>query len=92
MVDTIRGPVVEIIDGDTFKLRVTHVGRNNKNEYDNLEIVRIADLDAPEMNTPEGIRAKEALKRKLEGKQVRCHVQARDKYGRVIADYEILHE
>ena len=92
MTDTIRGPVIEVITGDTFKLRVTHIGQNNKEEYDNLEIVKIADLDAPELNVPEGKKAKEALERKLKDKQVRCYVQTRDKYGRVVAEYEILPE
>jgi len=40
MADTIRGLVTNIVDGDTFDMKVTHVGKNNKYEYNDEERVR----------------------------------------------------
>ena len=90
MSDTIRGPVTKVVDGDTFEMDVTHTGKENKKKYNNHETVRIATIDAPELGTKSGQRSKETLEKKLKGKEVRCYVQARDAYGRVVADVEIL--
>jgi endonuclease YncB( thermonuclease family) len=90
MADTIRGPVTNVIDGDTFDMKVTHVGESNKNKYNNEERIRIADIDAPELRTSAGKRSKEQLSRKLNGKQIRCYIQARDTYGRIVAEVQIL--
>jgi len=90
MADTIRGPVTNVVDGDTFDIKVTHVGENNEDKYSNEERIRIADIDEPELRTAAGKRVKEQLLRKLNGKQVRCYVQARDTYGRIVAKVQIL--
>ena len=90
MADTIRGPVTRVVDGDTFEMDVTHVGKKNTKEYNESETVRIAGIDAPELGTEAGKKAKAELDKKLSGKEVRCKVQARDTYGRVVADVEIL--
>ena len=74
MADTIRGPVTKVTDGDTFDIKVTHFGNRNEHRYADEETVRIADVDAPELDTAEGKRAKEALERELGGKEVRCTV------------------
>ena len=90
MAGTIRGPVTSIVDGDTFDMKVSHVGKSNENKYNDNERIRIADIDKPELNTPAGKRSKEKLERKLKGKEVRCYVQARDSYGRIVAKVNIL--
>ena len=90
MTDTIRGPVISIVDGDTFDMKVTHVGKNNEYEYNDIERIRIADIDEPELRIPAGQRSKEILERKLKGKEVRCYVQSRDIYGRIVANVKIL--
>lgn len=84
MVDTIRGPVTEVIDGDTFDMEVTHVGKSNLKKYKDNEWIRIADIDAPELPSKSGQRAKNDLEKAIGGKQVRCSVQARDNYGRLV--------
>ena len=90
MSDTIKGPVTEIVDGDTFDMKVTHVGKNNKFDYNSKTRVRIADIDKPELGTSAGQRSKDLLERKLKGKEVRCYVQSRDTYGRVVAEVKVL--
>ena len=90
MADIIEGPVTTVVDGDTFDMKVTRTGENNRAKYNDRERVRIADTDAAELPTAAGKQAKEALERKLGGKEVRCHVEARDAYGRVVAEVTIL--
>ena len=90
MADTIRGPVTRVVDGDTFEMKVTHIGKENTEEYNDSEIVRIAGIDAPELATAAGKKAKVQLDKELSGKTVRCQVRTRDTYGRVVAAIEIL--
>ena len=89
MSDTIRGKVLSIADGDTFDMTVTHVGKSNEYEYGNTEIIRTAD-STPEIDTEAGKKAKEALEKKLNGKEVRVTVSTRDKFDRIVGTYEIL--
>jgi len=90
MADTIRGQVTEVLDGDTFDMEVTHVGRDNEVHYHSEERIRIADTDAPALGAAAGRVAKRRLEERLRGQEVRCYVQARDNYGRVVADVEVL--
>lgn len=90
MLDTIRGSVTNIVDGDTFDMDVTHTGNHNKYKYNNVERIRIAEIDAPELNSLLGQRSKNLLQQKLQGKEVRCYVQARDEYHRIVAKVQVL--
>lgn len=68
----VTGMVYNVVDGDTFN--VTDFGR-----------VRLADVDSPEMNTPEGKAAKLYTQLHLLGKTVYLDVDDRrgtDQYGR----------
>ena len=89
MADVIRGRVTRVIDGDTFEMSVTSVNAPSGNKYGSSETIRIATIDAPELSTPAGKRSKDALERKLIGQSVTCTVQARDTYGRVVANVRI---
>lgn len=88
--DTIRGRVFSIIDGDTFDMRVTHVGKQNRYKYNDIERIRIAEIDEPELNTLTGRRSRALLQQKLHGREVRCYVQARDEYDRIVARVHVL--
>ncbi len=90
MADTIRGPVTNVIDGDTFDMKVTHIGKKNQTKYNGNERIRIADTNAPELSEPGGEQAKKTLETKLTGKEVRCYVQTRDTYGRIVAKVSVL--
>lgn len=90
MADTIRGPVTNVVDGDTFDVHVTHTGKNNQYTYNGVERIRIASIDAPELHSPGGFRSRDLLERKLRGREVRCYVQSRDVYSRIVAGVEVL--
>lgn len=84
--DTIRGTVTKVVDGDTFEMDVTQRGQDNQHEYNDHEKVRIADKNAPELKQTGGQEAKEALEIVLADAEVECTVKSRDEYGRVVAD------
>jgi len=84
MADVIYGIVTEVIDGDTFKVKVYYQSANNKAKYGDNETVRIANIDAPEIPSAAGLRAKVHLENKLKGRNVRLEIQARDTYGRLV--------
>jgi endonuclease YncB( thermonuclease family) len=89
MADVLRGRVSRVIDGDTFEISNVTANSSSGNRYRTMEIIRIADIDAPELNTGAGRRPKEALERRLLGRIVACVVSSRDTYGRVVASVRI---
>ena len=88
--DTIRGKVTSIIDGDTFKMTVSHTGKNNKFKYKDNETIRIEGIDKPEIDTDAGKKAKINLSNRISGREVRVYIKSRDPFGRVLGKYEII--
>jgi endonuclease YncB( thermonuclease family) len=90
MADTIRGAVTKVVDGDTFDMKVTHVGKNNQYEYNDNERIRISNIDAAELGSFGGYRDKKKLESAILGKEVRCFVQSRDVFHRIVANVKII--
>ena len=90
MADWIEGPVTQIMDGDTFDMRVEWVGKGNAHRYNISERIRVAGVDAPELSSPSGEAAKQRLQDSIGGRYVRCTVQARDTYGRPVCQVQVV--
>ncbi|MCX7610372.1 MAG: thermonuclease family protein [Ignavibacterium sp.] len=75
-----KAVVNKVIDGDTIEV-VIFVGIRGLMLK---EKIRIADINAPEINTTEGQMAKQKLSELIEGKQVDVSVYGTDKYGRLL--------
>ena len=75
--------VVSVIDGDSFK-----IGRD--------QTIRLSSLDAPETEFCAGKEAKDALTKKISGKNVLLKELKTDRYGRIMAmvyaDGELVNE
>ncbi len=84
--DTIWGRLDEVVDGDTFDMQVTREATANEYNYNDKERIRIEDIDAPELGRTGARSAAEDLALCLDGRSIRCDVQARDTYGRLICD------
>ncbi len=65
--------VENVLDGDTFRLNTG-------------EIVRLAEVDAPEVGSPNYVKALERLKQLIEDKVILYDQRAIDTYGRIMAD------
>ncbi|WP_174517420.1 thermonuclease family protein, partial [Enterobacter kobei] len=66
--------VIRVIDGDTFIIN------------DNLNHIRMANIDAPEKKQTYGYQSYLVLKDKLEGRVVTLDILSKDKYGRLISN------
>jgi endonuclease YncB( thermonuclease family) len=69
--------VTRVIDGDTFETA------NRKHP------VRLAGVDTPEKRQPGYAAATDALSRLIGGKMVEIDTQARDPYGRSVANVQV---
>lgn len=73
---TIRGPVVRVIDGDTLVLLV-----NRRQVH-----VRLAQIDAPEHDQPWGKRSKQQLAAFVARRDAVIEDDGHDRYGRTIGE------
>ncbi len=80
MLDTAIGPIIRIIDANSFQMQVTHIGRHNAYSYANYETVCIAP-------NPNLIHATQ-LSTALIGRRIKCKVQYRDNYNRLYGEVE----
>jgi len=85
--DEAGGTVTNVVDGDTFDIRIE---KTDPRIIYEIERVRLADVDSPEMSTPEGPPAKVFATDTLLGKKVWLDIDdksrdGRDPYGRLIA-------
>lgn len=71
---SIEGVITTVVDGDTFRIKTADGDH---------EMIRLAAVDAPEMNQPFGVKARGAL-RKIVGKKIRGRAIGND-HGRVVA-------
>jgi hypothetical protein len=77
MGDGIGGPVISFLSGNTFEMSVTHLRKDNKEEYGKVERITIAKVDNPD--DPQYIdKTIYELEHTLKGKFVTCNVQYRD--------------
>lgn len=77
MLDTAIGPVINIMDSETFKIHVTHIGKHNKFRYYDYETVLVAvNKTGKRLN-------------QLIGSRVRCKVRYRDAYNRLYSEVEL---
>lgn len=72
-----EGRITRVLDGDTIEAQLD-VGSKVR--------IRLAEMNAPELPTSEGYRAKNYLWTISWGKNVTIICSAKDKYGRFIAD------
>ena len=77
MGDGIGGPVLEILAGNSFRMAVSHVRKDNREEYGKTERIIIAKIDDP--NNPQYAETtREQLEQALKGRFLSCNVQHRD--------------
>ena len=77
--DEASGVVTNVVDGDTFDLRIEKTDPRILYE---IERVRLADVDSPEMSSPEGPLAKNYTTETLLGQKVWLDIDDKSKDGR----------
>ena len=76
--------VTRVIDGDTFVISPGWMVGDKKGAH-----VRIAGLNAPELNESGGNVAYQKLQGLIEGQQVELYTRAIDTYGRLVASVHL---
>ncbi len=77
--DEASGIVTNVVDGDTFDLRIE---KTDPRIIYEIERVRLADVDSPEMSTPDGPLAKAYTTEALLGKKVWLDIDDKSEDGR----------
>ena len=72
--EVFSGRVTKVVDGDTLYLRVDG----------NQHVIRLHEIDAPELGQPWGWQARRALSNKVSRKNVVVEVSTTDAYGRLV--------
>ena len=72
--EILSGRVTKVVDGDTLYLRVDG----------NQHVIRLHEIDAPELGQPWGRQARQALSQKVSSKNVMVEVSTTDAYGRLV--------
>jgi endonuclease YncB( thermonuclease family) len=75
---TYSAVVTRVVDGDTFHCNIDLGFRMGVNDM----VIRMADINAPEMSTEAGRVAKQYLVSRIEGKEIILRTYKPDKYGR----------
>lgn len=70
----LKGKVIRVKDGDTIVLL------KNKEQF----VIRLSDIDCPEMGQPYSNKAKDFVLKKVAGKFVEIIIKGKDRYGRII--------
>ncbi len=68
---------MEVLAGNAFRMVVSHVRKDNKEEYGKTEKIIIAKIDNPD-NLQYVETTREQLEHALKGKFLSCNVQYRD--------------
>jgi len=72
--EVVSGTVVAVHDGDTITLK-THTEEKK---------IRLASIDAPELNQPFGVESRDMLRSLVLGKQVQVDFIKKDRYARLV--------
>lgn len=90
IIDSFKGWVKTVIDGETIDLEVSQSGIFKRYIYKDIEQIHIFHLYTKELIIPREKLSKPMLEHMLMGKEVRCYVHWRDEQGRLFADIVIL--
>ena len=90
MAEILIGQVMNVIDGQHFYMRVTHLGKNNRRKYNPEERIKIEKLAAPDQSISDKVLSKAELEIILQGHGVKCAIQTRDRYGCLTANVMLM--
>jgi hypothetical protein len=86
----IIGNVIRVLDGESFEMEVTRVGRRNRLIYNGEEKIHINTLKPAEIVSLTGTHPGPILERILAKKEVMCLVHSRSTGGQIEADVYII--
>ncbi len=88
--DYLIGKVMEIVDGETFRMAVARIGRKTMREYGKEERVFIKKFRLRDIVWITGVFTKPQLEKMFKGRQVLCLVDSRGRGGRIEAEVQLI--
>jgi hypothetical protein len=85
MTDIIWGNGSDVLSANSFILNVTHRKNGNKDNYSNIEKIRIVNADIPGLPHNESEWNSEILKQCTKDAFLKCEIQAREDSGMIVA-------
>ena len=85
MTDIIWGNIGTILSGQVFELNLTHRKDGNKNDYSDLEKIKIIETDIVTLPTNLAECTKELAEQFLPGLFVKCEIKERDSEGMLVS-------
>ena len=81
----ISGLVTNIVDGNTFEMKVQNESDASSNNGQHTELIRIQGRNKPEASTLSGILTKLELEKMIVGHKVECEIIQRDETDQLVA-------
>ena len=88
--DVIHGQLLNVIDGQNFNMRVTHLGKGNRFRYKQEEAIRVKEVKVGEQIVAGDQLNKEGLEKILTGHALKCLVESRNKMGSLVSKIRLL--
>ena len=85
MTDIIWGNGSDILSSNSFVLNVTHRKNGNKENYSDIEKIRIDEADVPGLPHIESEWNEEILKQCTQDAFLKCEIKTREESGMIIA-------
>lgn len=80
------GDCVDVVDGDTIRVGVWRFDPDTRRWDQEIRVVRLNGIDAPELSQDYGIASREYLAKRIEGKRIEVYASGRDWFGRTLGD------
>ena len=81
----ISGLVTQVVDGNTFELKINGGEQARPTDLNSIEIIRIEGRQLPSPSTLTGILAKLDLEKRITGRTLECDILGRDSTNQLIA-------
>ncbi|MFB5631663.1 MAG: hypothetical protein ACE5RN_08770 [Nitrosopumilaceae archaeon] len=85
MTDIIWGNVGKVLSGQIFELNLTHRKDGNKNDYSDIEKIKIIETDIVTLPANPSDCTKEQVEQVLSGLFVKCEIKERGDEGNLLA-------
>jgi len=89
--DWVQGVVLEALTGNSFLLKLNLIDDKQSNiVYHQIERIRMNGVEAPEMDSYEGILARNRLNTRLQNQKVHCDVIKREPDNYLLCTVKVL--
>ncbi len=90
MPDILEGTIRDVVEGEMLELEVDHVQSADRNQYGARELLRVTEIEQADRTDADDDEAAALMTLTYQNRRVRCYVEERDRFGRIIGEVEVL--